>query len=135
MFDLVLFLPLLGFLVLLFLPETISRKAALAISLVIFVLSLGLIGTVTAAPGQYSFVSNASWIDYPPIHYHVGLDGLSLWLVILTTLLTPIAVLVSWKAVRPRPRRTVPKSPCRPTRLWPWNRGRVTLSMVPVSGS
>ena len=52
MFDLVLFLPLLGFLVLLFLPETISRKAALAISLVIFVLSLGLIGTVTAAPGQ-----------------------------------------------------------------------------------
>ena len=102
MFDLVLFLPLLGFLVLLFLPETISRKAALAISLVIFVLSLGLIGTVTAAPGQYSFVSNASWIDYPPIHYHVGLDGLSLWLVILTTLLTPIAVLVSWKYIDQR---------------------------------
>ena len=40
-----------------------------------------------------------AWINYPPIHYHVGLDGLSLWLVLLTTLLTPIAVLVSWKYI------------------------------------
>jgi len=39
------------------------------------------------------------WISYPPIHYHVGLDGLSLWLVLLTTLLTPISVLVSWKYI------------------------------------
>ncbi|MEQ1947173.1 MAG: NADH-quinone oxidoreductase subunit M [Bryobacteraceae bacterium] len=102
MFDLVLFLPLLGFLALLALPETISRKAALAISVVIFLLSLGLIGPVTANPGEYNFVTNATWIDYPPIHYHVGIDGLSLWLVVLTTLLTPIAILVSWKYIDQR---------------------------------
>ena len=42
------------------------------------------------------------WISSPPIHYHVGIDGLSLWLVLLTTLLTPIAVLVSWKSIEHR---------------------------------
>ena len=54
--------------------------------------SLGLIAPYWfAAPTGYTFSTNISWIDYPPIHYHVGLDGLSLWLVLLTTLLTPIA--------------------------------------------
>jgi NADH-quinone oxidoreductase subunit M len=97
--DIVLFLPLIGFLALIVIPKEISRMAALVISLIIFAASLGLIGTVTDNPATYSFVTNAQWINYPPIHYHVGLDGLSLWLVILTTLLTPIAVLVSWKYI------------------------------------
>ena len=52
-----------------------------------------------ASPTGYAFSTNVSWISYPPIRYHVGLDGLSLWLVILTTLLTPISVLVSWKSI------------------------------------
>jgi NADH-quinone oxidoreductase subunit M len=94
--DAVLFLPLLGFIALLLLPSSTSRVAALAISLVIFVVSLGLIGTATGAPGGYTFVNDSPWIPALGIKYHVGLDGLSLWLVILTTLLTPIAVLVSW---------------------------------------
>jgi NADH-quinone oxidoreductase subunit M len=100
--DVVLFLPLLGFLALLILPETTSRMAALGISLVIFVVSLGLIGPVTASPDVYSLVSNTQWIANPSIKYHVGLDGLSLWLVILSTLLTPIAVLVSWNYIDKR---------------------------------
>jgi NADH-quinone oxidoreductase subunit M len=100
--DVVLFLPLLGFLALLILPEGISRTGALAISLVIFVVSLGLIGPVTASPDTYSLVSNIQWISTPSIKYHVGLDGLSLWLVILSTLLTPIAILVSWKYIDTR---------------------------------
>ena len=78
---------------------SVSRMGALVISLLIFVVSLGLIGTVTDAAGGYSFVHNSQWINYPSIKYHVGMDGLSLWLVILTTLLTPIAVLVSWKHI------------------------------------
>ena len=100
--DVVLFLPLLGFVAVLVLPENSSRMAALAISLIIFVLSLGLIGPVTAAPDVFSLVSNVPWIDNPAIRYHVGLDGLSLWLVILSTLLTPIAVLVSWNYIDKR---------------------------------
>jgi NADH-quinone oxidoreductase subunit M len=97
--DAVIFLPLIGFLALLAAPASVSRMGALAISLLIFVASLGLIGTVTGAASGFGFVTDTPWISYPPIRYHVGLDGLSLWLVILTTLLTPIGVLVSWKHI------------------------------------
>ncbi len=100
--DAVIFLPLLGFLALMFVPAAVSRMGALVISLFIFVISLGLIGTVTSASGGYSFVHSVPWITYPVINYHVGMDGLSLWLVILTTFLTPIAVLVSWNSVNHR---------------------------------
>ncbi|MGD1095093.1 MAG: NADH-quinone oxidoreductase subunit M [Bryobacteraceae bacterium] len=101
--DAVLFLPLVGFFVLLFVPKDspeASRKTALVIGLIVFLVSLGLIGPYWfASPAGYTFSTDVSWISYPPIHYHVMLDGLSLWLVLLTTLLTPIAVLVSWKSV------------------------------------
>ena len=42
------------------------------------------------------------WIAYPNIRYHVGIDGVSLWLVILSTFLTPIAVLISWNYIDQR---------------------------------
>ena len=98
--DAVLFLPLIGFLLLLLIPKSnpgLSRMAALIISLLIFVISLGLVSGLV--PDGYSFVHDSEWISSPPIRYHVGLDGLSLWLVILTTLLTPISVLASWKHI------------------------------------
>jgi NADH-quinone oxidoreductase subunit M len=101
--DAVVHLPLIGFLLLLFVPranEQASRWGALIISLFIFVLSLGLLGPYwSGAPTGYAFSTDKVWISYPPIHYHVALDGLSLWLVLLTTLLTPISVLVSWKSI------------------------------------
>jgi NADH-quinone oxidoreductase subunit M len=101
--DFVLFLPLLGFLLLLFTPRSnpdAARWTALGLSLVVFVASLGLIGPYWyASPSGYTFTNDTQWISYPPIRYHVALDGLSLWLVLLTTLLTPIAVLVSWKHI------------------------------------
>ena len=99
--DIVLHLPLLGFLGLLAIPKSnpqASRVAALVISLLIFALSLGLIAGVGPGPG-FAFVHDGMWISAPPIHYHVGLDGLTLWLVLLSTFLTPIAILVSWKSV------------------------------------
>ncbi len=101
--DVVLFLPLLGFFVLLLVPKDnpqLSRVGALAISLIVFVFSLGLLAPYWFAnPTGYTFSTNVSWINYPPIRYHVGLDGLSVWLVLLSTLLTPIVVLVSWKSI------------------------------------
>ena len=100
--DWVLFLPLIGFLFLIFVPGkngNLAKQMSLCISLVVFLVSLFLIGDVTSHPAGFSFVQNAEWIHYPPIRYHVGLDGLSLWLVILTTLLTPISILVSWKHI------------------------------------
>ncbi|HEY2842771.1 MAG TPA: NADH-quinone oxidoreductase subunit M [Bryobacteraceae bacterium] len=98
--DVVLFLPLAGFLLLLILPKESSRMAAMVLSLVVFVVSLGLLAPYWFQyPVGHTFSTNISWISYPPIRYHVAVDGLSLWLVLLSTFLTPIAVLVSWKYI------------------------------------
>jgi NADH-quinone oxidoreductase subunit M len=106
--DVVLFLPLVGSFALLLVPKgnaQASRMGALIISLLVFIVSLGLIAPYWyAAPTGYTFSTNIAWIHYPPIHYHVGLDGLSLWLILLTTLLTPISVLISWKSIQNRPK-------------------------------
>ena len=103
--DLILLIPALGFAVTLLLPKDnpgLIRNFALAVSVAAFVLSLGLIGPVQSNPGVYSFESNSVWIETPLIRYHTGVDGLSLWLVILSTLLTPICILVSWSYIQKR---------------------------------
>jgi NADH-quinone oxidoreductase subunit M len=101
--DVIIFLPLVGFLGLLLVPKDkpqLTRILSLAIALVTFAASLGLIGPYWfASPQGFQFVTDVPWIGTPPIRYHVGLDGLSLWLVILSTFLTPICVLISWKYI------------------------------------
>ncbi len=102
----VLFLPLIGFLILLLVPRGnpgMTRMVALAISVIVFLLSLGLVAPYWfAQPTGFTFVTDTPWISTPPIRYHVGLDGLSLWLVLLTTLLTPVCVLISWNSIDKR---------------------------------
>ncbi len=98
--DAVIFLPLLAFLITLLLPSAdLVKKFALAAALVIFVISLGLIGPVLSDAKSFSYETNVPWIATPKINYHTGIDGLSLWLVILATFLTPIAVIISWKYI------------------------------------
>ena len=97
-----LFLPLAGFVALILFPRdnhAAIRKAALVISLVVFVASLGLAVRLQTSAAGYQFETDIPWISTPSIRYHIGIDGLSLWLVILTTLLTPIAVLISWRHI------------------------------------
>lgn len=103
--DLTLALPLAGFLVLLLLPKqrgSVIRLTALIIALSAFVLSLGLTAPFFTTGNGNWFVTDVPWIRQPEIRYHVGVDGLSLWLVILSTLLTPIAMLVSWRYIDTR---------------------------------
>ena len=50
----------------------------------------------------FQFEQNVPWISHPNIHYHLGIDGISMWLVVLTTFLTPLCVLISWKSVNSR---------------------------------
>ncbi len=104
--DAIIFLPFIGFLILLLVPRGnpgMTRVLALGISVVIFLASLGLVGPFWFShPVGFSFVTDTQWISVPPIRYHVGLDGLSLWLVLLTTLLTPICVLISWTSIDKR---------------------------------
>ncbi len=102
--TIVLFAPLAAFLVALFLPKDrhTVRWFALISTLAEFLVSLGLIGPVAAAPGKLALVNDVAWISSPAIRFHVGVDGLSLWLVILSTLLTPICVLISWNSIEKR---------------------------------
>ena len=103
--DVVIAIPLLGFVCLLLMPrsaEAAVRATALAFSLIAFLASLGLaVQYETIRPG-YQFVTDIIWVTSPNIHYHVALDGHSLWLIILATLLTPICILVSWKSIQTR---------------------------------
>jgi len=105
MLDLVIALPAIGFLIALLIPRAMDnfiRLFTLGFSLLTFVVSLTLVmGFQHGAAGQ-QFVTNVVWIQSPEIHYHVGIDGLSLWLIILSTFLTPIAVLLSWNAIQDR---------------------------------
>lgn len=103
--DLLIAIPGIGFLLTLMIPrkqDQTVRMFTLGVSLVTFVLSLGLAtGFHTGQPGQ-QFVTNVVWIANPEIHWHVGIDGLSLWLIILSTFLTPIAILISWRSIGDR---------------------------------
>ena len=95
------FLPMLGVPALLLLrseDHTWIRRIALAVSLAEFVISLFLIrGFVTANPG-YQFEEIHDWIG-SAIRYHMGVDGISLFLVILTTFLVPVSILASWQGI------------------------------------
>ena len=100
--DVTLILPLAAFALVLFLSGDAAKKAALGLALIIFVVSLGLLGPTLAAPSAMSFESNVGWIDSPAIRYHTGIDGVSVWLILLATLLTPISMLVSWNYITER---------------------------------
>src|SRR6202165_3183656 len=58
--------------------------------------------SVHAGEPGYRLEEFGHWINQPPINYHLGVDGISLFLVILTTFLTPISVLASWKSIEHR---------------------------------
>jgi NADH-quinone oxidoreductase subunit M len=100
----VLFLPLAGALVAVLLPrgEGSQHKTwALLVSLVNFFLSLGLWFGFDASRGapEFQFETSVPWISSLGISYHVGLDGVALLLVMLTTALTPIVILSAWKEI------------------------------------
>ena len=103
--NLILALPLAAFVLLLALPraqERLIRWTALAASLAIFLVSLALLFGFDRSQSGFQLVTNVTWIVSPAIRYHIGVDGVSLWLVLLTTLLTPLAVLISWRSINKR---------------------------------
>jgi NADH-quinone oxidoreductase subunit M len=97
------FIPLLGVLALLFVNtanQRIIKVTALAFSLLNALLSLYIYFGFAADSSSMQFVVNKSWIDSLGISYHLGVDGISLFLILLTTFLTPLAILSSWTAVK-----------------------------------
>src|SRR6059058_1053470 len=102
--TLVTFIPVAGALLLLLLPrrDRDLRVFALVISLLTFVLSLHLPMHFHRAQAGFQYELDKAWIPTPNIHYHMGIDGISMWLVVLTTFLTPLCVLISWKSINER---------------------------------
>src|SRR5882672_11918753 len=80
--------------------ESHHRWIALGFTTVSFLISLWLIQGAGGGLSAFRFVENYSWISAIGARYHVGVDGISLWLVLLTTLLMPIAIVSSWTAVK-----------------------------------
>jgi len=99
------YLPLIGAIVLLFVPkdrhESI-RWTALISSLLSFVASLWLPLRFNPGTHEMQFVEKFDWIPGIGVKYFFGVDGISLWLVMLTTLLSPLAILCSWRAIENR---------------------------------
>jgi NADH-quinone oxidoreductase subunit M len=99
-------LPLIGFFALLFTRRDSNGPflVAMLASLAAFLASLGLIGPTLANSAQFSSTINSLWIDSPGLHirFHLGIDGINLWLVLLTTLLLPIGVWVSRTMIQER---------------------------------
>ncbi len=77
-------------------PVAVARRAAFVFSLVPFLLSLLLLGGFDSTVGTMQFVEQASWIPSLGVSYVIGVDGFSLWLILLTTFLTPIVLLAGW---------------------------------------
>ncbi len=102
--TLILLAPLAGAVLVALAPDRakLPNWLALLTTLVSFALTLHLPAHYIAGRGGFQFVINKAWIADPLISYHVGVDGLSLWLVVLTGLLGPVGVLASWNVIEKR---------------------------------
>ena len=101
--TLVTFIPAAGAIVLMLLPrnDRVLRWAALIVSLVTFGFSIYLPMHMPGMHSDFQFQIDQRWIGHD-IHYHLGADGISMWLTLLTTFLVPLGVLVSWKSIHDR---------------------------------
>ena len=106
--TIVTFFPLVGVVVLLFVPneqKNTIRWVALATTLVTFALSLVMLAQFNAGEPGLQLVVRAPWIEIGQtwnIEFHLGVDGLSVLLVLLTTFLTPLAIASTWEAIQDR---------------------------------
>ena len=99
------FLPLIGVLFILIirgdaaLVARNARNVALWTSLITFLLSLLIWVNFDSASTAFQFEETAVWVPSLGIGYHMGVDGISVFFVLLSTLLTPICILASWDAI------------------------------------
>jgi NADH-quinone oxidoreductase subunit M len=102
--SITLLVPTLGAILIALLPRRgkIIQWCALGVTLLTFALTLHLPTHYDYGTRSFQFVEQYPWIQNPNIHYHVGIDGISLWLVVLTGFLAPLGVLASWTAIATR---------------------------------
>ncbi len=100
--TLLIVVPLAGAAAVCFVQESRVRQAALGVTLAAVLLSLPLWWLFDGSSAEMQFTERVVWIASPPIHYSLGLDGISLPLVLMTTILMPLCVLISWHSVNTR---------------------------------
>jgi NADH-quinone oxidoreductase subunit M len=103
--SVLIFFPAVGALALMLLrgdDHKFIRAIAMIVSVAEFLFSLILLRGVPVGATGYQLEEFAKWINAPPINYHLGVDGISMFLVLLTTFLTPISVLASWNSIQSR---------------------------------
>ena len=101
--SILIFLPLAGALLLLFVRnEFFARYWALGVTTLTAIFSLQLLSGFDSTTTKYQFVEKITWIESLNIQYVVGMDGISILLVMLTTLIMPLCVLASWSYIKTR---------------------------------
>ena len=104
----IIFLPLLGSLIILFIKdkhknyENNVKWAAFLVSIGTFILSVILWINFNPTLVGYQFVEKKQWITNFNFFYHIGVDGISLFMILLTTFLTPLCILSSWENIKKR---------------------------------
>jgi NADH-quinone oxidoreductase subunit M len=97
------FLPVAGALLLIFLPKEnhrLQKNVTFAVTLAEFLLSLPVAIWFDGSTAAMQFVQKIPWIPQFGISYHVGVDGISLWLLLLTTLLMPVTILSTYESIQ-----------------------------------
>ncbi|HEY3056007.1 MAG TPA: NADH-quinone oxidoreductase subunit M [Thermoanaerobaculia bacterium] len=105
-----LWLPMIAAVIIAFLPRNAVssiKGLGLLASIATFVVSLGIVAGFQEGVAGYQLVEVKQWIPQWGIRYALGVDGISLWLVLLTTLLTPVVFLSSWNAIHKHPKEYV----------------------------
>jgi NADH-quinone oxidoreductase subunit M len=102
--GIILLAPLAGAILIALLPDRgkLPNWITLLTTLITFLFTLHLPAHFVAGQAGFQFEQNVPWIAEPAISYHVGVDGLSLWLVVLVGLLAPVGTIVSWNAIQTR---------------------------------
>ena len=83
-------------------PLTVPRRAAFGLSLIPFVLSLVLLAQFDPTVGALQLTETVPWMPSLGVYYSLGVDGISLWLVLLTTFLSPVVILAAWTDIQHR---------------------------------
>ncbi len=101
--SLILWFPLLGILLIFFIPrerENAIKRVALLTALIDFVLSLVLLFNFDYGNPSFQFVEKKLWLDFLGSYYFLGVDGISILFVPLSTLVTLLCILISWDAIK-----------------------------------
>src|SRR5690606_19263740 len=98
------FCPIVGAILLAFLPRKVAREGAVVVGLINFIFSLHLWANWERAASAtgYRFEQKLDWLPQMGLSFHLGVDGISLWLVLLTTFITPLAILLGWNEIKNR---------------------------------